>query len=124
MGHFTFQRKPVFLAEAVKGKLHRKATIAAYLLRRITLILLTGCNEGFTSKLLVIKMCPADLHTDKGIFLNRVSFYRFDVSLKSTNEAVLLLNLRWEIFEQLIFQPEVLALIISAENFQSRNINI
>ena len=66
----------------------------------------------------------AELYPHKALLRERVGLHRLDVSLKALVAALLCLDLGGEVFQKLVLQPEVLALVVGPEDFQLRHIHI
>ena len=69
-------------------------------------------------------MLSGQFYPYKALLRERVGLHRLDVSLKALVAALLCLDLGGEVFQKLVLQPEVLALVVGPEDFQLRHIHI
>ena len=124
MSHLAFQQHLILFLEAVKCQLHLEASIAAKRHRLQTPIGFTDRKDCFTGLCLFSKSCAIHLHTAEPFFRQRMCRHHPDIRLKALDEPLRFLNLRREIFHQLIFQSVLLALMVCFQHFQSCNIYI
>ena len=124
MGHLAFQQHLILFLEAVKCQLHLEASIAAKRHRLQTPIGFTDRKDCFTGLCLFSKSCAIHLHTAEPFFRQRMCRHHPDIRLKALDEPLRFLNLRREIFHQLIFQSVLLALMVCLQYFQPCNIYI
>lgn len=124
MAHSALQGHIKLVPEAVKRKLHLKATVTAERNRIGTFCVLASRKEDFTGICLFGVGFAHDFHTAKTIGNLRVCFYGFHISFKAMNIACLLFNLSREVFQKLIFHAVLLALVVSLQHLQPCHINV
>ena len=124
MAHLAFECDLKLLFKGVVGKLHLESPVAADGDALGAFGLLAEGKDRLAGVCLFRVMPAADLHPHKTFLRDRVGVYCLDVRLKTPVAALLRLDLSREIFQKLVLQPEVLALVIGAEDFQPRHVHI
>ena len=112
------------MAETVKGQLHVKATVSAEGHRLSALDFLTGRKNHFTGICFFRVVFAQKLHSAESICNLRVSSHSLHICFKALDIALLSLNFRREIFEQLVLHAVLLALVVSFQHLQAGNLNI
>ena len=118
MGHFAFQKERIFLFPG--GKLHRhgKAPVAADLYRIGAFDLLAGVQKGSARIFLIRQHIAPHLHPRKAVLRVRVGRQSFQIRLKAPDIPFVGFNLLGKVLEQLILQPELLALVVGLHQLQ------
>ena len=124
MGHLAFQQHLILFLEAVKCQLHLETTVTAKRHRLQTLIGFTNREDCFTGLGFFSKSRVLHIHTAEPFFRQRMCRHRPNIRLKALDEPLRFLNLRREIFHQLILQSVLLALMVRLQYFQPCNIYI
>ena len=119
MGHLAFQQERIFLFPSGKFHRHGIAPIAADLHRIGGFDLLAGIQKGCTGVLLISQQISTDLHTGKAVLRVRVSCQNLQVRFKALDKALVLFNLLREVFEQLVLQTILLALVVGFHQLQA-----
>ena len=123
-GHLPSECQRVFLLERIKGNGHGKTAIAADLHRVFTLYLLAGIQQGGTGVFLVGELIATDFHADEALHGERMRREGLHICFQSTDKALAFFNLLREVFQQIVLQPELLALVVCFHNFELCNIHI
>ena len=122
--HLAFHRQDVILPEVLHREGHGKAAIAADLNRVGADNLLAGGKERRARVVLIGEHVAADGQTGKPIFRVRVIRGGLDVGLKPGDKALYLLDFLREVFQQVVLQTELLALVVCFQQLQPRHLNV
>ena len=124
VGHLAFQQERIFLFPSGKLHGHSKAPIAADLHRFGAFDLLTGVQQGCTGVFFVSQHIAPDLHSSKAILRVRMGGQGLQIRFKAFNKPLVSFDFLGEVFEQLILQAVLLALMVSFHQLQTRNLHI
>ena len=124
MGHLSFQQERIFLFPSGKFHGHGIAPVAADLHRIGGFDLLAGIQKGCTGVLLIGQQVSTDLHTGKAVLRVWVSCQNLQVRFKALDKALVLFNLLREVFEQLVLQTILLALVVGFHQLQAGYLHI
>ena len=124
VGHLAFQQERIFLFPSGKFHGHGIAPVAADLHRIGGFDLLAGIQKGSTGVLLIGQQVSTDLHTGKAVLRVWVSCQNLQVRFKALDKALVLFNLLREVFEQLVLQTILLALVVGFHQLQAGYLHI
>ena len=112
VGHLSFQQERILLFPSGKFHGYGISPVAADLHRIGGFDLLAGIQKGCTGVLLIGQQVSTNLHTGKAVLRVRVSCQNLQVRFKALDKALVLFNLLREVFEQLVLQTILLALVV------------
>lgn len=108
MRNSAVQRECEFVDEGIKLYAHGQPAIRAKLDRCALGDILAGCEDGLARFFLVRDQLVAYSHAHEILLRERMRLDGGDVLLESGDELRIPLHLLRKVFEQLIFQPELL----------------
>ena len=125
MTHAALQDDFEIFPEAVIGEFHGKAPVTADRNGCITaFVFFAGGKDRLACCFFVCKFPSLHLHSDKILFWQRMCFHGFQILLEPCDIPLVPFDLCREIFQQLILQPVLLALVVCFQHFQSCHIHI
>jgi hypothetical protein len=124
MGHLSFQQERIFLFPRFKFHQHSESTVTANLHRIGGFDLLAGIQKGCTGVLLIGQQVSTNLHTSKTVLRVRVSCQNLQIGFKALDKTFVLFNLLREVFEQLVLQTILLALVVGFHQLQAGYLHI
>ena len=124
MGHLAFQQERIFLFPGRKLYGHSEAPVAADLHRLGAFDLLTGVQQGCTGVFFVGQYIAPDLHPGKAILRVRMGGQGLQVCLKPLDKALVLFDFLREVFQQLVLQTILLALVVGFHQLQLGDLHI
>jgi len=124
VGHLAFQQERIFLFPGGKFHGHGIAPVASDLHRIGGFDLLTGIQKGCTGVLLIGQQVSTNLHTGKAVLRVRVSCQNLQVRFKALDKAFVFFNLLREVFEQLVLQTILFALVVGFHQLQAGYLHI
>ena len=124
MGHLAFQHKLVLILKSIKGNRNGKATVMPDLNGLPAFDFLAGIQQRSPSVLLVGQYIAAYLNPDKAFLGERVFRECLHIRFQPLCKASVLLNLLREVFQQIILQPELLALVVCFHDFEPGNVHV
>ncbi len=124
MRNSAVQCKHEFVDEGIKLYAHGQSAIGAKLDRCALGGILAGCEDGFARFFLVHDQLVAHSHAHEILLRERMRLNGGNVLLESSDELRIPLNLLRKVFEQLIFQPELLALVVGLHQPQTCHVHI
>ena len=86
--------------------------------------LLAGIQKGCAGVLLIGQQIAADFHTSKTVLRVRVRCQNLQIGFKALDKAFVLFNLLREVFEQLVLQTILLALVVGFHQLQAGYLHI
>ena len=123
MCHFTAEAEPV-LAEGAQLRRDGEAAVMAQLHRIGAFYVGHRVDERGTGVFFICQHIAADLHANKALFRQRMRRKSFEISFKALDIAAVLLDLLRKVFHKLIFQPELLALMVCFQQLELAYIHI
>jgi len=124
VGHLSFQQERIFLFPSGKFHGHGIAPVATDLHRIGGFDLLAGIQKGSTGVLLIGQQVSTDLHTGKAICRVWVGSQCFQIGFKSLDIPLVGFDFLGEVFEQLVLQTVLLALVVGFHQLQLGNLHI
>ena len=124
MGHLSFQQERILLFPSGKFHGYGIAPVAADLHRIGGFDLLAGIQKGCTGVLLIGQQIATDFHTSKTVLRVRVRCQNLQIGFKSLDKTFVLFNLLREVFEQLVLQTILLALVVGFHQLQAGYLHI
>ena len=124
VGHLSFQQERIFLFPSGKFHGHGIAPVATDLHRIGGFDLLAGIQKGSTGVLLIGQQVSTDLHTGKAICRVWVGSQCFQIGFKSLDIPLVGFDFLGEVFEQLVLQTVLLALMVGFHQLQLGNLHI
>ena len=154
MGHLAFQGHRGPFKKSGRGNGHCKTAVTANLLRLPRFQLLAGRKQGFPGLRPVSEGHAADLHPGKALFdfhsrgglqrigggllsisgLGRRIFHGddrvrvcrqcFHIGFETGDKLLVLLDLLREVFQKIVLQPVLLALMVGFQQTQAGNVNV
>ncbi len=124
VGHLPFEGKNKILSETLHGQRNGKAPVTADFHWFQSFDFFTGFENGGTGVVLVGQGIAPYHHSGKAVLGIRVRFQRRHIRFQTLDETFVALNFLREIFEQIVFQPELLALMVGFHEFQLGYIHV
>ena len=124
VGHLSFQQERILLFPSGKFHGYGIAPVAANLHRIGGFDLLAGIQKGCTGVLLIGQQIATDFHTSKTVLRVRVSCQNLQIRFKAHDKTFVLFNLLREVFEQLVLQTILLALVVGFHQLQAGYLHI
>ena len=124
MGHLSFQQERILLFPCGKFHGYGIAPVAADLHRIGGFDLLAGIQKCCAGILLIGQQIAADFHTSKTVLRVRVRCQNLQIGFKALDKAFVLFNLLREVFEQLVLQTILLALVVGFHQLQAGYLHI
>ena len=124
MRNSAVQREYEFVDEGIKLYAHGQPAIGAKLDRRALGSILAGREDGLARFFLVRDQLVAHSHAHEILLRERMRLNGGNVLLETGDKLRIPLNLLGEVFEQLIFQPELLALVVCLHQLQTCYVHI
>ncbi|MPM70502.1 hypothetical protein SDC9_117457 [bioreactor metagenome] len=118
VGHLPFEGQNELSSEVLNRQRHGKAPVAANLQRIDSLDLLAGFQNCGSRVVLVGEHIAPHQHTGKSVFGVRMLRQRFHIGFQTGNRAFAAFDLFRKIFEKIILQPVLLALVTCFEQAQ------
>lgn len=124
MGHLPFQQERIFLFPRLKFHRHSESPVTADLHRIGGFDLLAGIQQGCTGVFFVGQHIAPDLHAGKAICRVWVGSQCFQIGFKSLDIPLVGFDFLGEVFEQLVLQTVLLALVVGFHQLQLGNFHI
>ena len=124
MGHLSFQQERILLFPSGKFHGYGISPVAADLHRIGGFDLLAGIQKGCAGVLLIGQQIATDFHTSKTVLRVRVRCQNLQIGFKALDKAFVLFNLLREVFEQLVLQTILLALVVGFHQLQAGYLHI
>ena len=124
VAHRAFQNDVELVSETVERQLHLEPTVGAKRDRVGAFHFLAGGKDDFTGIGFFCVVLAQDFHATEPFVDLRIGFDGLNVRFIAVDISGLLLNLSREVFQELILQSILLALVVSFQHFQSCHINV